>query len=96
MRIILDLLKMSRIRADDVGNSRTGGEAGAGPSSSTPPESTQLSSSPLLRVSDVDHHIHSVDSLVIISQFYNLYFDLCSEIFLIIIAIFFKYRIFRH
>jgi hypothetical protein len=45
----------------------------------------------------VVHRIYLVNSSEIISQFCNLYFDLCSEIFLIIIVIFLKiYRMFSH
>jgi hypothetical protein len=40
MRIILQLLKMARTQGDGVGSSSRGGNAGAGPLSSTPSEST--------------------------------------------------------
>jgi hypothetical protein len=90
MRIILELLNMARIRGGSVDSSRRGEDVCVGLLLSTPPESTQSLSSPLLRISDVDHCIRSVNISMIIFQFYSLYFDLCSKIFLTIIAIFFK------
>jgi hypothetical protein len=56
-----------------------GGDASVRLSSSTPPKSTQPSSSPLLRVSNVDHCIRSVYISIIIFQFYSLYFDLLAK-----------------
>jgi hypothetical protein len=72
---------MIRTREDDVGSSRRDGDIGVGPS-------TKPLSSPLLCIFVIDHGIHSVDSSIIVPGIYILYFDVFSEIFKIIIAIF--------